>query len=117
MQTKMQNTVYERGVPTNKQRPNLLQSLPNSHLESLNGKHSEILPNSGNIILQQFTGNMLIDDEYLRGKGLGPEHFLQYRCDPQTEPLRLLADGQTEGEWLATKAAAAGDGVGSVALH
>ena len=63
----------------------------------------------------EFTGNMLIDDEYLRWKGLGPEHFLQYRCDPQTEPLRLLADGQTEGEWLATEAAAAGGGSGGTA--
>jgi citronellol/citronellal dehydrogenase len=53
-----------------------------------------------------FTGNMLIDDEYLRAKGLEAEHFLQYRCDPETEPLRLLADGQTEGEWLASGAAA-----------
>lgn len=52
-----------------------------------------------------FTGNMLIDDEYLLGKGCTGEHFAQYRCDTETEPLRLLADGQTEGEWLAMRAA------------
>ena len=52
-----------------------------------------------------FTGNMLIDDEYLLAKGCAGEHFVQYRCDPETEPLRLLADGQTEGEWLSAAAA------------
>ena len=51
-----------------------------------------------------FTGNMLIDDEYLLRKGCTGEHFAQYRCDPETEPLRLLADGQTEGKWLAMQA-------------
>ena len=49
-----------------------------------------------------FTGHMLIDDEYLRAKGLQAEDFIQYRCDPETEPERLLADGNTEGEWLAS---------------
>ena len=48
-----------------------------------------------------FTGNMLIDDDYLATKGCTGEHFVQYRCDPETEPLRLLAGGQTESEWLA----------------
>lgn len=52
-----------------------------------------------------FTGNMLIDDEYLRLKGCSSHHFVQYRCDPEVEPLRLLADGDTEGEWMAREAA------------
>jgi hypothetical protein len=30
-------------------------------------------------------GHMLIDDEYLRAKGLQAEDFIQYRCDPETE--------------------------------
>jgi len=37
-----------------------------------------------------FTGNMLIDDVYLRTKGLKDEDFVKYRYDPSSEPLRLL---------------------------
>jgi len=38
-----------------------------------------------------FSGNMLIDDEYLRSKGFTDEDFVQYRYDPTFEPPRLLA--------------------------
>ena len=34
----------------------------------------------------EFTGNMLIDDEYMRSKGLSAAQFLQYRVDPETSP-------------------------------
>jgi len=42
-----------------------------------------------------FTGNMLLDDEYLRATGLVDEDFVRYRCDPEVEPPRALA---AEGE-------------------
>lgn len=38
-----------------------------------------------------FSGNMLIDDEYLRYKGFTKEDFVQYRYNPKVEPPRLLA--------------------------
>mmetsp|Transcript_58618 Transcript_58618/g.138043 ORF Transcript_58618/g.138043 Transcript_58618/m.138043 type:complete len:215 (+) Transcript_58618:317-961(+) len=38
------------------------------------------------------TGNMLFDDVYLRSKGLQDEDFVKYRCDPDVEPPRLLAE-------------------------
>jgi len=37
-----------------------------------------------------FTGNMLIDDSYLRTKGLKNEDFVLYRCVPDSEPPHLL---------------------------
>jgi NAD(P)-dependent dehydrogenase (short-subunit alcohol dehydrogenase family) len=37
-----------------------------------------------------FTGNSLIDDIYLRSKGLTDEDLKTYRCDPNVEPLRVL---------------------------
>jgi len=37
-----------------------------------------------------FTGNMLIDDTYLRTKGFKDEDFKQYRYDPNFEPPRAL---------------------------
>jgi len=37
-----------------------------------------------------FTGHMLIDDTYLRTRGLKDEDFVQYRCDPAVEPPRVL---------------------------
>jgi len=42
-----------------------------------------------------FTGNMLIDDVYLRSKGLTDEDLKIYRCDPNVEPARVL-DPYTE---------------------
>ena len=39
-----------------------------------------------------FSGHMLIDDEYLRARmGFGDDDFVQYRCDPEVEPARILA--------------------------
>jgi NAD(P)-dependent dehydrogenase (short-subunit alcohol dehydrogenase family) len=43
-----------------------------------------------------FTGNMLIDDVYLRSKGYSDEDLVKYRVDPNVEPPRILAmDGST----------------------
>eukprot|EP00927_Polykrikos_kofoidii_P063641 TRINITY_DN584_c0_g1_i1.p1 TRINITY_DN584_c0_g1~~TRINITY_DN584_c0_g1_i1.p1 ORF type:complete len:311 (+),score=44.99 TRINITY_DN584_c0_g1_i1:84-1016(+) len=44
-----------------------------------------------------FTGEQLIDDEYLRSKGLTDEDFVTYRYDPAVEPPRALAEGQAGG--------------------
>jgi len=45
-----------------------------------------------------FTGNMLIDDEYLRANhGFTDQDFVQYRVDPNVEPPRLLANDQKRG--------------------
>ena len=41
-------------------------------------------PDAGN-------GRMLIDDEYLRTRGLCDDDFIIYRCNPDVEPPRLLA--------------------------
>jgi len=38
-----------------------------------------------------FTGKQLIDDEYLRYKGLSDEDFVIYRYNPEVEPPRALA--------------------------
>ena len=39
-----------------------------------------------------FTGNMLIDDTYLRERhGFGDAELAQYRMDPDVEPPRVLA--------------------------
>lgn len=44
-----------------------------------------------------FTGNMLLDDDYLRSTGMTDEDFVRYRCDPDVEPPRALAyEGQEE---------------------
>lgn len=41
-----------------------------------------------------FSGNMLVDDEYLRANhGFGDEELKRYRFDPDVEPPRLLAPG------------------------
>lgn len=37
-----------------------------------------------------FTGHQLIDDTYLRSKGLTDKDLAVYRCDPDVEPPRLL---------------------------
>lgn len=41
-----------------------------------------------------FTGNCLIDDEYLRSKGYEDSDFVQYRCNPSLEPPRILATSE-----------------------
>ena len=44
-----------------------------------------------------YTGNMLIDDEYLRERhGFTDEDFVSYRYDPSFEPPRLLASANSE---------------------
>eukprot|EP00415_Alexandrium_ostenfeldii_P003957 UN3957 len=40
---------------------------------------------------EDFTGAQLIDDEYLKSKGLTDEDLVVYRYDPNVEPQRLLA--------------------------
>merc|ERR1712187_209560 len=39
-----------------------------------------------------FTGQQLIDDEYLKYKGLTDEDLVVYRYDPNVEPPRALAE-------------------------
>ena len=46
----------------------------------------------------EFTGHMLIDDEFLRYIGYEDEDFVQYRCDPDVEPPRLLAEAEDEAD-------------------
>lgn len=45
------------------------------------------------------TGQMLIDDEYLRTRGAVDEDFVKYRCNPDVEPPRLLAPGSSVAGW------------------
>lgn len=41
----------------------------------------------------EYTGHMLIDDEYLRSRhGFTDDDFVKYRCDPDVEPARFLAE-------------------------
>lgn len=54
-----------------------------------------------------FSGNMLIDDEYLRSKGYSDADFIKYRCDPDFEPPRLLA--KPLGNEITRNAARRGD--------
>eukprot|EP00940_MAST-03C_sp_MAST-3C-sp2_P002133 g2133.t1 len=45
-----------------------------------------------------YTGKMLIDDEYLRHRqGFTDKDFVQYRCDPDVEPGRFLAQSHEGG--------------------
>ena len=39
-----------------------------------------------------FTGHMLIDDEYLLSRGVTQDELKVYRYDPDVEPPRLLAE-------------------------
>jgi len=50
-----------------------------------------------------FTGNMLIDDVYLRTKGFRDEDFVQYRCNPDVEPPRLLDMDSDSNQVLAKR--------------
>jgi len=45
------------------------------------------------------TGQMLIDDEYLRTRGATDEDFVKYRVNPDVEPPRLLAPGGASAGW------------------
>merc|ERR1719401_1689036 len=42
-----------------------------------------------------YTGAQLIDDEYLKSKGLTDEDLVTYRWDPAVEPRRVLAVGHS----------------------
>ena len=53
-------------------------------------------------------GQTLIDDEYLQSIGFSKSDLIQYRCDPNFEPVRLLA----EESWGGTDSSqAGGDGL------
>lgn len=56
-----------------------------------------------------FTGNMLIDDTYLRSRGATDADLAKYRHDPSIEPPRLLAMEQGSGEWEVSKDFKRGD--------
>lgn len=57
-----------------------------------------------------FTGHMLIDDEYLLSKDCATEDsLLKYRCDPDVEPLRLLAQHAADDDDTAIKGFRRGD--------
>lgn len=45
------------------------------------------------------TGQMLIDDEYLRTRGATDDDFVKYRVNPDVEPPRLLAPGSAVAGW------------------
>ena len=53
-----------------------------------------------------FSGNMLIDDTFLKGGGFTQDDLVQYRCDPECEPPRMLDFGSNEA---VPKAGAASD--------
>ena len=50
-----------------------------------------------------FSGNMLIDDVYLRSRGATDADLARYRVDPNVEPPRLLAMENASGEWEVSK--------------
>ena len=35
-------------------------------------------------------GELLLDEDFLRTQGLTDEDFVQYRCDPESEPPRMM---------------------------
>lgn len=43
-------------------------------------------------IVGDFSGNQLIDEEYLRSKGFKDEDFVRYPCDPTFEPPHINTD-------------------------
>jgi len=51
-----------------------------------------------------FTGNMLVDDAYLRTKGV--TDFVKYRCDPDVEPpsMEEIEEAQGKEAFLRSKA-------------
>ena len=45
---------------------------------------------------EEFSGNMLIDDQFLRARhGFTDADLVKYRYDPDVEPPRLLAEAST----------------------
>jgi len=46
-----------------------------------------------------FSGNMLIDDTYLRSRGATDDDIAAYRVDPDVDPPRLLAMESADGKW------------------
>ena len=56
-----------------------------------------------------FSGNMLIDDVYLRSRGATDADLAKYRVDPDVEPPRLLAMEDASGEWQVSKDFKRGD--------
>jgi len=52
---------------------------------------------------EDFNGQQLIDDTYLRSKGLNDEDFKVYRCNPDVEPPRLLALAEEGGSGYMVK--------------
>ena len=56
-----------------------------------------------------FSGNMLIDDTYLRSRGATDADIAKYRYDPAVEPPRLLAMEAGSGEWDVSKDFKRGD--------
>jgi len=48
---------------------------------------------------ESFTGNMLIDDEYLKSRGLSDEDLVCYRYDKDTDPPRVLAEEVDASSW------------------
>ena len=56
-----------------------------------------------------FSGNMLIDDVYLRSRGATDADLAKYRFDPSVEPPRLLAMENASGEWEVSKDFKRGD--------
>uniref|UniRef100_A0A7S0E9Z7 Hydroxysteroid dehydrogenase-like protein 2 n=1 Tax=Phaeocystis antarctica TaxID=33657 RepID=A0A7S0E9Z7_9EUKA len=57
----------------------------------------------------EFSGNMLIDDVYLRSRGATDADLAKYRVDPNVEPPRLLAMENASGEWEVSKDFKRGD--------
>jgi citronellol/citronellal dehydrogenase len=57
-----------------------------------------------------YTGQQLIDDEFLRDRlGFADEDFVQYRCDPDFDPPRLLDARSMDREKMAIKTLNRGD--------
>jgi len=56
-----------------------------------------------------FSGNMLIDDVYLRSRGATDADLAGYRVDPDVEPPRLLAMESASGAWEVSKDFKRGD--------
>ena len=77
-----------------------LASINFKMMDSSNWRKATILADAVVSIVAEpdtFTGNMLLDDVYLRSKGYTDADFVKYRCDPLVEPPRFLAIEAGEG--------------------